>query len=165
MDAEIDRYLADNRAKLETGLTYHARHILVVPDGPSDAEWERARERAQALQAELARGGDFAELARTHSADATAKDGGDLGSLKRGELAQDIEAQILALEAGQVSAPYRSPLGWHVFRLEERESLAGEGLQRVRQQIRDILLREKYEARFDTWLKELKQRAIIDVRM
>jgi peptidyl-prolyl cis-trans isomerase SurA len=165
MDAEIDRYLDENRGKLETGLTYHARHILVAPEGESETAWERARDRAESIHAELSRGGDFAELARAHSGDATAKDGGDLGALKRGELAQDIEAQILALAPGQVSAPYRSPLGWHIFRLEERQSLTGEGLQRVRQQIRDILLREKYEARFDAWLKELKQRAIIDVRM
>ena len=39
-DSEIDRYLDENRAKLETGLAYHARHILVVPEGAlTDAAW------------------------------------------------------------------------------------------------------------------------------
>ncbi|MBI2218027.1 MAG: peptidylprolyl isomerase [Candidatus Rokubacteria bacterium] len=165
MEAEIDRYLEQNRAKLETGLTYHARHLLVLPEGASDAAWERARERAEALYGELVRGADFAELARKHSGDATAKDGGDLGTLKRGELAQDVEAQIVALGRGEVSRPYRSPLGWHIFRLEEKEALEGDALQRVRQQIREILMRDKYEARLDAWLKELKQRAIIEVRL
>jgi peptidyl-prolyl cis-trans isomerase SurA len=165
MEEEIDRYLEQNRAKLETGLTYHARHILVLPDGASDAAWERARERAEALYGELVRGADFAELARTHSGDATAKDGGDLGTLKRGELAQDIEAQIVALGRGEVSRPHRSSLGWHIFRLEDKEALESDALQRVRQQIREILLRDKYDARLDAWLKELKQRAIIEVRL
>jgi parvulin-like peptidyl-prolyl isomerase len=64
-----------------------------------------------------------------------------------------------------VSAPYRSPLGYHLFRLESKDSLEGEGLVRVKQQIREILFREKYEARLDAWLKEIKQRAIIEVRM
>ena len=36
---------------------------------------------------------------------------------------------------------------------------------RARQQIRDILFREKYESRLATWLREIKQRAIIDVRL
>jgi peptidyl-prolyl cis-trans isomerase SurA len=165
MEDEIDRYLEQNRAKLETGLTYHARHILIAPDGSSEAAWAAAKQRAETICDQLEKGADFAQLARSQSADATAKDGGDLGTLKRGELAQDVEAHILALSPAATARPYRSPLGWHIFRLEEKETLVGDSLQRTRQQIRDILLREKYEARFETWLKELKQRAIIEVRM
>jgi len=104
-------------------------------------------------------------VAREYSRDASAKDGGDLGTLKRGELAQDIETEILGLEPGQVSPPYRSSLGYHVFRLESKESLEGDGLTRVKQQIREILFRQKYEARLEAWLKEIKQRAIIEIRM
>lgn len=164
-DQEIDRYLEANRQKLETGLSYHARHILIVPEGASDAAWEAARGRAAEVHAELGRGADFAESARKYSGDASARGGGDLGTLRRGELAQDIESQILALAPGTVSAPYRSTLGYHIFRLESKESLEGEGAARAREQIRGILFREKYEARLDTWLKEIKQRAIIEVRL
>jgi peptidyl-prolyl cis-trans isomerase SurA len=164
-EAEIDKYLESNRPKLETGLSYHARHILVVPDGTEAAAWDTAHAKAVSIRADALAGGDFADLARKHSADASAKDGGDLGTLKRGELAQDIEAQIVSLEPGEISQPYRSALGWHVFRLESKETLEGEGLLRARQQIREILFREKYDARLDTWLREVKQRAIIEVRM
>jgi len=85
--------------------------------------------------------------------------------VKRGELAQEIEAQILALEPGEVSKPYRSALGWHIFRLESKDSLEGAGLDRAKAQIRDILLREKYEARLEAWLREIKGRAVIEVRL
>ena len=166
-DKEIDRYLEENRAKLETGLTYHARHLLVIPEttGPEDTEWEKARIRAELLRTQILAGADFAEVARQQSADASAKDGGDLGTLKRGELATDIEAEILRLAPGQVSAPYRSSLGYHLFRLESKEVLEGDFLVRARQQIRDILFREKYESRLAAWLREIKQRAIIEVRL
>ena len=164
-EEEIDRYLEANRLKLETGLSYHARHVLIVPETPAEESWTAARTRAEAIRTEALGGADFMELARRQSADGSAKDGGDLGTLKRGELAEDIENQILRLAVGEVSAPYRSSLGWHVFKLEAKESLEGEALGRVRQQIRDILFREKYEARLDVWLKEIKQRAIIEVRM
>ncbi len=165
-EAEITKYVEANRQKLETGLAYHARHILIVPEGgPSDAAWEAARIRGELLRTQLVQGADFAELARRHSRDASAKDGGDLGILKRGELAQDIEAQILSLEPGGVSNPYRSSLGYHLFRLESKESLEGEGLVRAKAQIREILFREKYEARLEAWLKEIKQRAVIEVRL
>jgi peptidyl-prolyl cis-trans isomerase SurA len=164
-EAEIDRYLAENREKLETGLSYHARHILIVPEGTSESAWAAARAKADAVYAELKGGADFAETARSYSADTSAKDGGDLGTLKRGELAQDVESEIIRLSEGEVSSPYRSSLGWHLFKLESKEALEGEGLGRVRQQVREILFREKYEARLDTWLKEIRQRAVIEVRL
>ena len=165
-EQEVSQYLEANRAKLETGLSYHAAHILIVPEtGPEDAAWENARIKADLIRADLQQGADFAELARQHSRDASGRDGGDLGTLKRGELAQDIEAKILSLSPGQISLPYRSALGYHVFRLESKETLEGEGLGRVRAQIREILFREKFDTRLDAWLKEIKQRAVIDVRL
>jgi peptidyl-prolyl cis-trans isomerase SurA len=166
-DQEIVQYLEENRAKLETGLSYHARHILVVPEdgAAADAAWEAARIKAELIVTQLTEGGEFASMARQHSKDASARDGGDLGTLKRGELSQEIENEILALAPGAVSRPYRSSLGYHVFKLESKDSLEGDGLVRVKQQIRDILFREKYETRLETWLKEIKQRAIIEVRM
>ena len=166
-DQEVAQYLEENRAKLETGLSYHARHILIVPEegAASDAALEAARIKADMIRGQAAAGADFAELARQNSKDASARDGGDLGTLKRGELSQEIEAAILALKAGGISEPFRSPLGWHVFKLETKDSLEGDGLLRVKTQIREILFREKYETRLETWLKEIKQRAIIEVRM
>jgi peptidyl-prolyl cis-trans isomerase SurA len=167
-DQEIVQYLEENRAKLETGLSYHARHILVVPeDGAADdAAWEAARIKAELVFTQLTEGGvEFAAMARQHSKDASARDGGDLGTLKRGELSQEIESEILSLAPGAVSRPYRSSLGYHVFKLESKDSLEGDGLTRVKQQIREILFRDKYETRLEAWLKEIKQRAIIEVRM
>jgi len=164
-DAEITQYIEDNRAKLETGLSYHARHILIVPEADTDVAWEAARIRADMLRTQIIQGADFAEMAKQHSRDATAKDGGDLGTLKRGELAQDVEGAILALNVDEVSQPFRSPLGYHVFKLEAKDSLEGDGLVRIRQQVRDILFREKYDTRLEVWLKEIRQRAIIEVRL
>jgi peptidyl-prolyl cis-trans isomerase SurA len=164
-DAEITQYFEENRVKLETGLSYHARHILIVPDADTDAGWETARIRADMLRNQVVQGADFGEVAKQHSKDATAKDGGDLGTLKRGELSQDVEAAILALKVDEISQPFKSPLGYHVFKLEAKDSLDGEGMTRIRQQIRDILFREKYDTRLDVWIKEIRQRAIIEVRL
>jgi peptidyl-prolyl cis-trans isomerase SurA len=165
-EEEIDRYLEQNRDKLETGLTYHARHIVLTPEGePTEAAWNAARDRAAQIRNQLQGGADFAELARQHSSDGSVTDGGDLGTLSRGELDPAIEVEILKLAPGEVSAPVKTGMGYHLFKLESKQTLDGEGLGRVRQQIRDILFREKYQARFDAWLKEIKERAIIEVRI
>ena len=165
-EQEIDKYLAENRDKLETGLTFEARHILVVPDGTGgDEAWAAARRKADEIYAHLLEGRDFIDLAREYSDDPSGKDGGSLGKLKRGELAQEIEDAILRLSPGEVSTPFRSQLGYHIFRLDSRDSLGGEALAQVRSQIREILYRQKYDARLKDWLVEIKQRAIIDIRI
>jgi peptidyl-prolyl cis-trans isomerase SurA len=165
-EREIDRYLAENREKLETGLTFEARHILFMPvAGLGDAGWEQARQKAEQIHGLALNGHTFDELAREHSEDGSGKDGGSLGVLKRGELAPEIEQAILALEPGEVSAPFRSSVGYHLFRLDSRQSLTGEGLTQARNQIRDILYRQKYEARLKEWLSEIRQRAVVDVRL
>jgi len=165
-EQEIDRYLVENREKLETGLTFGARHILVLPDPAKGEEgWTAARLRADEIYGHLLEGQDFIELAKKYSDDPSGKDGGSLGNLKRGELAQDIEDAILRLSPGEASTPFRSPMGYHLFRLDSRDALTGDSLVQVRGQIREILYRQKYDTRLKDWLVEIKQRAIIDIRM
>ena len=165
-EQEIGKYLQENREKLEVGLSFEARHILFLPEaGKGEEGWEAARQKAVQVYALLLEGQDFGELAKKYSEDASGKDGGSLGGLKRGELAPDIEAAVLKLDAGQFSSPFRSQVGYHLFRLDAKESLAGEALVQARNQIRDILYRQKYDARLQEWLAEMKQRAIIDIRM
>jgi peptidyl-prolyl cis-trans isomerase SurA len=89
---EIDRYLTENREKLETGLTFEAQHMLFVPEGSRGEEgWEAARQKAVMVHGLLRDGRDFGELAKQYSEDGSGKDGGGLGVLKRGELAPEIE--------------------------------------------------------------------------
>ena len=165
-EQEIDRYIVENREKLESGLTFEARHILFLPEaGKGDDGWLDARKRADEVYGRLLAGEEFAELAKGNSQDPSGQDGGALGRLKRGELTSEIETAILALRPGETSPPFRSAVGYHIFKLDSRESLTGEGLAQARNQVRDILFREKYQARLKDWLADLRQRAMIDVRM
>jgi peptidyl-prolyl cis-trans isomerase SurA len=165
-EAEIDRYLTENRQKLETGLSFEARHILILPEpGRGEDGWVEARKRTEHIYALLLEGRDFSELAKEYSQDGSGKDGGHLGKVKRGELAPEIEEAILRLQVGESSAPFRSQVGYHLFHLDSKETMTGEALVQARNQIRDILYRQKYEVRLAEWLSEIKQKAIIDVRM
>jgi hypothetical protein len=56
-------------------------------------------------------------------------------------------------------------VGYHIFRLDSRETLTGEALAQVRGQVREILYRQKYDVRLKEWLAEIRERAIIDVRL
>ena len=166
-EEDIDQYLNANREKLETGLSFEARHVLFLPvSGAGEDGWPPARRRADDAYTRVMAGEEFGELARELSEDtATAKNGGRLGVLKRGELAPDIEKAILRLSPGEHSPPFRSEVGYHLFELESKETLAGEQLVQARNQIRDILYKQKYEVRLNEWLSEIRSKAIIEMRL
>jgi peptidyl-prolyl cis-trans isomerase SurA len=166
-EEDIDQYLNANREKLETGLTFEARHILFLPQaGAGEDGWQSARRRADDVYGRVMAGEDFGDLAAEFSEDAaTAKNGGRLGILKRGELAADIEKAVLRLSPGEHSAPFRSEVGYHLFELDSKETLAGEQLAQARNQIRDILYRQKYDLRLKEWLVEIRSKAIIEMRL
>lgn len=162
-EAEVDRYLAENRDRFDAGLKYRAGHIAVPAEPPSSpAAWERAKTEVDSIAAALAGGADFGELARTRGKDPA---GGDLGWLARGELDPSFERPLLALQKGQVTEPVRSPAGYHLLKLVDREELTTERLAEARQQVRDLLLQKKAQERFDEWLEGLRRKALIAIRL
>jgi hypothetical protein len=56
-------------------------------------------------------------------------------------------------------------VGYHLFELDSKETLAGEQLAPARNQIRDILYRQKYDLRLKEWLVEIRSKAIIEMRL
>ncbi len=113
-----------------------ARHILV----PTQAA-------AREAMAELARGADFAEVAKRRSTGPGAEQGGDLGFFKRGDMVPEFAEAAFALQPGQVSAaPVRSPFGWHVIKVEGRRAAAAPSFEDAKQQIQRQMLEEGVEA-------------------
>jgi peptidyl-prolyl cis-trans isomerase SurA len=162
-EAEVDQYLAENRAKFEAGLKYHAFHLAIPVEAPgAAAAWERAKEEIESIAVALAGGADFAELARTRAKDPA---GGDLGWLARGELDAVFEGPLLALQTGQVTAPIRAGSAYHLLKLDGREELTAQRLGDARQQARDLLTQKKSQERFDEWLESIRRRALIAIRL
>jgi peptidyl-prolyl cis-trans isomerase C len=90
----------------------HARHILVA----TEAEGRQ-------VIAELAKGGDFATLAKKYSTDPGAASGGDLGFFKKGDMVPEFAEAAFALKPGEVSKdPVKSQFGWHVIQVLERRT-------------------------------------------
>lgn len=89
----------------------HVRHILV------DTEAQ-----ARSLLDRLRKGGTtFEALARQHSKDeASRAQGGDLGFVARGILAESVEQVAFAMVPGQISDPVQSPFGWHLVQVVAR---------------------------------------------
>lgn len=123
-----------------------ASHILIrVEDGASEEQKAAARAEAEAIIAQLNDGGDFAELAREHSADGSAQTGGDLGYFGPGRMVPPFEEAAFALEVGAHSQqPVESQFGFHIIKVEDKRPQQPPAFEDVAGELRTVMFSEKY---------------------
>lgn len=144
--AEYDKQIAAMKSS-----EYKASHILL------DSE-----EAAKNVIAELNAGGDFAELAKTHSTGPTGANGGDLGWFQPESMVPAFSAAVAKLEKGQISAePVRTEFGWHIIQLNDsREAAKPDYSPAVKQGIQSTLLRDALSAKVES----LREAAEIEIK-
>jgi peptidyl-prolyl cis-trans isomerase C len=109
----------------------HARHILVETE-----------DEAKAVEDELKKGADFAELAKKKSKDPGASDGGDLGFFTKDQMVPEFSTVAFSLEPGKISDPVKSQFGWHVIKVEEKRNRKAPDFDQVRAQIETYVTRK-----------------------
>lgn len=111
--------LAVQEAREGQGQPEYLLSEIVLPiDSPEQAE--SVAEDAVRLVQTLREGANFDALARQVSAAASAERGGDLGWVRAAVIPPELLSALDDLRAGEVSAPLRSPIGYHVFWLRDR---------------------------------------------
>ncbi|MDR0717857.1 MAG: peptidylprolyl isomerase [Azoarcus sp.] len=140
----------------------HARHILLkTSEVLSDAD---AKARLLSLRERIADGADFAELAKTSSADLSAARGGDLGWVNPGDTVPEFEKAMNALALNEVSAPVHTPFGWHLIQVLERRT-QDMSEERRRNAARAILRQRKAEEAYEDWLRQLRDSTYVEYRL
>jgi len=139
-----------------------ARHILIktseiLADDDAEARLRGIRER-------VVNDADFGELAKASSADLSAARGGDLGWLNPGDTVPEFERAMNALQPGEVSAPVRSPFGWHLIQVMERR-VQDVTDERRRAAARQALRERKSEQAYEDWVRQLRDSTYVDYRI
>ena len=135
---EVETYYKENEKEFTTPEAVKARHILKkFPDNATEeqkAETKTAAEELlKTLNAELAAGADFAELAKKHSEGPSAPQGGALRGrnpklppgdyFARGDMVKPFEAAAFdTLNPGEVSGLVETSYGYHIIKLEEKKA-------------------------------------------
>jgi len=122
------RYEEQKAARFEREPRIRLRHILVTPvkespppntAGDDAVGREAALDKSRRLRRELAKGADFADLARRFSEDASAADGGEIGWARRTDLIPELAKAAFALPPGELSEVIETPLGFHLVEVLE----------------------------------------------
>lgn len=140
----------------------HARHIL-LRTGPQLSESAAAARLADYRRRVLGGTADFAALAREHSQDGSAKEGGDLGWANPGRYVPEFEQALSTLKPGDISEPVVSRFGVHLIQLLERRE-AKLTQREQRDMVRDMVREKKLDEAYATWAQELRGRAYVEYR-
>ena len=123
-----------------------ARHILV-----------KTIEEAKDIIKQLDGGASFEELAKTKSTDGAAAQGGDLGYFSSGQMVPEFEKAAMALDVGAYTKePVQTQFGFHVLKVEDKRAKAQPEFDKVKDQVRNIVLQENYVKSVKAIRDELK---------
>ncbi len=139
-----------------------ARHILLRPS--ADLSQNAARVRLFQFKNDLQNGqADFAQLARQHSQDVSARQGGDLGWVAQGQFVLEFEQVMDSLAPGQISDPLSSRFGLHLIQVLERRDVPLTAAQE-REYARNALREQKFPEALQIWAREIRGKAFIEYR-
>ena len=152
--AQVRDYFNKNRASFDKPEEITARHILV----PTLAL-------ANQIEAQLkANPQQFAELAKKYSTDPGTKDkGGEIGPFRRGQMVPAFDKYAFTAPIGQISAPVKSPFGYHIIQVESRTPGHPASLASATPQIMDTLRQQQEAPLIQPFLQGLQQKATIVV--
>jgi parvulin-like peptidyl-prolyl isomerase len=136
--------------------------LTVAPSAPATA-WKAAQEEAGNIRGKIQNGASFADLARLHSGDPSANNGGDLGFVHQGMLSRDAQQAIDKLELGEVSAPVALLQGVALFKVDQRQEAKVNPLEQVRERARGLWQREQAGKAWQSFLQSLRAKAKIEI--
>lgn len=146
----------------QTVTQYHTEHILVkVNDLTSE---DAALTKIKDIQKKLQQGENFNALAKQYSEDGSASNGGDLGWVNLGDTVPEFEQAMTTLQKNTVSAPIRTPFGWHLVRVvDTREENVGDAQEKMA--IKQKIGAQKAEHIYVEWISQLRASAHVVNRL
>jgi len=143
----------------------HVAHIL-LRTLPSEEDLRRARAVADSVSEAIENGADFAALAKRYSIDSTtAAQGGDLGRVPVDALQEPFASAISGHPGTGLLAPVAADDGLHLIDILGREESRPYDPQKDRQALTEMARREKTGRIVEEWVKELRDKIYVEVRL
>lgn len=133
----------------------HAKHILVKDKKLADEIAEKLKKDP----------GQFEKLAQEHSIDSSGKNGGDLGFLEKGTLVPEFEAALDKMKKeGEISPVVKTNYGYHIIKFVKREKGTIPSFDEVKDEVKEMYLKENQRAIFDKVVSDLKNKYKIEIK-
>ncbi len=158
-EREIDKYLSENKDLLKEEEGFNISHIFLRRQDDRKQVEEKAMEIYKMLKDEA----NFQNIARQYSEDASARVGGNLGFIKKAHIMPEFLNILFDMKAGDISKPFWSENGMHILRLNEAITL--KDAEKLREIARQRLMNEKLSRDYKNWIKGLRERAYVEIKI
>jgi peptidyl-prolyl cis-trans isomerase SurA len=161
---EIQDFYDAHKAEFVREEKVYLSEILISTQGKDAAGVAAAAKKAKQIADDANKGQRFGDLARDNSDAGTAKDGGALGSYKKGELTAEIEGAVWDLPKGSVTQPVKIPTGYEIFKVEEHTKAGLAPLADVKGEIENQLYGPKMQPKVREYLTNLRKQAFLQIK-
>jgi peptidyl-prolyl cis-trans isomerase D len=161
---DLRAYYDAHRAEYQNPEQVKVSHILIktpLPgaDGKVDEKGvTEAQHRAEDLLKQIKGGAKFEDVAKKYSEDSSAKQGGSLGFIGRGQTVPEFEKVAFSLPKGQISDLVKSSFGFHIIRVDEKQDAHTKTIDEVKGEIEPILKRQKAQQAAQKQAEDLGRR-------
>jgi len=163
-EGDVKAFYDGNPQQFQQPEAFRASHILIRADQAAPpAEKQAARKKAEEVLAQVRAGGDFAALARAHSQDGSAPNGGDLGLFGRGQMVPPFEQAVAALKPGEVSGIVETPFGYHIVKLAEKRPARTVPLAEASPRIGQFLMMRAQQEKTGEFLRALRAKGKVEI--
>ncbi len=152
-DDDVKAYFEKNKSNYDQAEQVKASHILL-----------KTEEEAKEVIAELDKGANFTELAKTKSTEEGASEtGGELGYFKKGDMVQEFEDAAFAQAVGTYSkTPVKTQFGYHVILVEDHKQAVEANFDNVKNTVKADALMEAQDAKYSEYMQNLMSAAKIE---
>jgi peptidyl-prolyl cis-trans isomerase SurA len=120
-ESEIDNYLTSQSSLNENTDEFEISHILIrTPEEGATEDIQKAKAKVDEAASQLNSGVSFAKVSASFSDAPNALEGGSLGWKKGSQMPALFLDALKNMQAGEVSAPLRSPNGFHLLKLTNK---------------------------------------------
>jgi peptidyl-prolyl cis-trans isomerase SurA len=161
-EEEVKKYMEANKESFTDGETFKIKQIFLGRP-KDDADIKVIEDRASIIIQRLKAGEDFSILAEEYSEDPSGKLGGDLGFIKKSQMAKEFINALNSMKVGEFSNPFWTEKGLHIIKLEEK--VAEQSTDEARESVLKQLTESQFSERYKSWIKGLREKAYIVIRL
>jgi len=161
---EIQNYYDKHKSDFVRDEKVFLSEILISIQGKDPNGVAAAEKKAKQVAAEAAKGQRFSDLARDNSDAATAKQGGELGGYKKGELLKTLEDAVWTLPKGAVTQPIQIPTGFEILKVDDHTKAGLAPLADVRSEIENVLYGPRMQPKVREYLTQLRKTAFLQIK-
>lgn len=160
--AEIEELYASNKDKMVAPEMYKVRTMMTKKS--EDSKPSDDKKRLEGMIKEYKKTKDFGKVAAEKSEGPFAQRNGDLGPVMKGQLAPPLENAIFETKEGKLSEIVETPIGYHVFLVEEIQPSRQLEFAEVSDYLRQQLQQKKFQEEMIKWIQKKRENAHISYK-